>query len=386
MTKIIILILIIALGLILGPSWASGQGVLVLMTPTHTIEMSLIVAALLLIAALFVLWLFELLFRSLFKGKRSGSRWFRGRKQRKAQKHFNQALHAWLLKDYETAAKLAEAAAPALPQPQDAYLLAATAWQAVHNQSEQQRLLELAQLGDSKDLAVQLALLDNLKDPTKALALAKELLAQAPKNRAVLRTVAISLYHHRHLQTLRGLLTDIDNQQALPRALLAEYTRACYRAYFTSAGTESTKLKESWADLPKKLRRSTPVRLAYLDVLMASGYGGAAAKVAARGIHHHVLTASDLLQYNANDWREVAPLREETEKQIKAHPEHPNWVLLLAILAMQEGDYSLAERAAQQAIRLKGERIAYRTLGDALSASGQADAALNAYRKAAQLK
>ena len=116
-----------------------------------------------------------------FKGKRTGARWFRGRKQRKAQKQFNQALHAWLLKDYETAAKLAEAAAPALPQPQDAYLLAATAWQAVHNQAEQQRLLELAQLGDSKDLAVQLALLDNTKDPTKALALAKDLLAREPK-------------------------------------------------------------------------------------------------------------------------------------------------------------------------------------------------------------
>ena len=108
--------------------------------------------------------------------------------------------------------------------------------------------------------------------------------------------------------------------------------------------------------------------------------------MAARGIQHNVLTASDLLLYNANDWREVAPLREETERQIKDHPDHPNWVLLLAILAIQEGDYSLAERAAQQAIRLKGERIAYRTLGDALSASGQTDAALTAYRRAAQMK
>lgn len=386
MTKIIILLLIFALGLILGPSWASGQGILVLMTPTHTIEMSLVVAALLLVAGLLVLWLLEILFRSVFKGKRTGARWFRGRKQRKAQKQFNQALHAWLLKDYETAAKLAEAAAPALPQPQDAYLLAATAWQAVHNQAEQQRLLELAQLGDSKDLAVQLALLDNTKDPTKALALAKDLLAREPKNRAVLRTAAISLYQHGHLQTLRGLLANLENRQALPRALLAEYIRACYRAYFTSAGAESATLRTRWQELPKKLRRSTPVRLAYLDVLMKSGYGAAAAKVAARGIQHNVLTASDLLLYNANDWREVAPLREETERQIKAHPDHPNWVLLLAILAIQEGDYSLAERAAQQAIRLKGERIAYRTLGDALSASGQTDAALTAYRRAAQMK
>lgn len=384
--KALIILLIIAAGLILGPMWTSGQGLLVLITPSHTIEMSLFVAVGMLLVLLLLLWLLEATLRFVSKGKRGSVGWFRGRKRRKAQQRFNQALHAWLVKNYEEAAVLAEKAAPGLAQPEDAYLLAASAWQALHNHAEQKRLLQLAKKTESDGLAVQLALLENCKDSSEAMTRGKALLEQEPKNPAVLRTVAESWYQHGHLQTLRRLLPDLEARQAVTRARLAELIRACYRAYFTTAGADSERLRSLWTELAKKQRRSTPIRLAYLDVLMRAGHGAAAAKIAARGIHHEVLTASDLLTYSATDWREVTPLRAETEKQIKAHPDHPNWLLLLAVLALQESDYALAERAAQRAISLKPERLAYRLLADALSASGQKESALTAYRQAAMMK
>ncbi|RUO18767.1 hypothetical protein CWE08_11090 [Aliidiomarina iranensis] len=386
MIKALFLILIIAAGLILGPLWSGDSGTLILLLGNYSVEMTLVVAAILLVLVLLLLWLLEALVRKLFSGRKLTANWFLRRREQKAQQQFETALTEWLNKNYKLAANAAEKAAPGLKRPQQGFLLAAAAWQALNNHKEQQRLLSLAQSQATDELSVQLATLETTTDSKLALQLSQRLLQAYPKQNNVLRTAATALYKHQHLQSLREILPALHDREILPGARLAEYTRASYRAYFHGVGTNSDKLNDVWRSLSKKLRLTTPVRLAYLDTLIERGFGAIAAKVAARGIHHQVLTASDLLPYDARDWRQTAALRDEIEKQIKAHPQHPNWLLLLAVVAIQEGDSMLAQRAAEKAISIRPDHQAYRVLGEALLANQQKESALLAFQQAANFK
>lgn len=386
MFKALFVIIIIAAGLILGPLWSGSVGSLILLVGNYSIEMSLIVAAILLVLALLVFWLCEALLRKIFSGRELTANWFIKRRELKAQQQFETALTEWLNKNYKLAASAAENAAPGLKRPQQGYLLAAAAWQALNNNKEQQRLLNLAQNQATDALSVQLATLESTTDPKQALQLSQALLQAHPKQNNVLRAAATALYKHQHLQSLRELLPALHDREILPGARLAEFTRASYRAYFQASGTDSEKLNQAWSALPRKTRRNAPVRLAYLDTLTQRGFGAIAAKIAARGIQHQMLTASDLIQYDARDWRQTAELRDEIEKQVKAHPQHPNWLLLLAIVAIQEGDALLAQRAAEKAITIRPDRQTYRILGEALIANQQKEAALQAFRQAASFK
>ena len=386
MIKALLLIIIVVIGLVLGTLWRGDTGTLIIIFGHYTVEMTLVVAVLLaVILALFV-WLVSALLGKLFASKRITAGWLRQRKQRQAEAHFELAFTEWLNKNYSDAARLAEKAAPQLSRPQLGYLLAAAAQQALGKTSEQQRLLQRAEQQQHDALSVRLATLEHNQDATQALRLAQQLLEQHPRNPSVLRVAAAALYKHQHYQSLRALLPDLQSRDIIPGARLAEYTRASYRGFFQGAGSNSEQLHKAWLGLAKKLRRTTAVRLAYLDILSARGFGAVASKVAARGLRLEVLTASDLLRYDATIWREAGELRNAIEAQVKAHPQHPNWLLLLAEITLQEGDFALAERATQKAIRLKPDARAYRILGDALFASEQKDAALNAYRQAALLR
>ncbi|RUO32656.1 heme biosynthesis HemY N-terminal domain-containing protein [Aliidiomarina sanyensis] len=386
MLRALFIILILALGLIVGPMWSGHVGMLTIVTARYTIEMSLVVAVLLFVAFLLTLWLIETLVRRIISGRRITMGWFRGRKRRKAEQRIEHAMNEWLSKNYRAAAQLAEKAAPQLRRPQQGYLLAATAWQALGNLKEQQRVLALAFDTASDDLNVRLQQLEQMTDSSLALRTAQALRREHPKHAGVLRACAETLYKHQHYETLRELLPEIQDRDVMPGARLAEYTRASYRAYFQSAGTSAERLLEFWKQTPSRLRRNPSIRMAYLDVLSQRGLGSIASKVATRGLQLNVLTASDLLSFDIREWRQTERLREEVEKQIKSHPEHPNWFLLLAFLALQESDYGLAERALQKAIAMKPSALAYRLLGDAYSGSAQKEAALSAYRQAANLR
>ena len=386
MLKAFVILLIIAAGLIIGPMWSGDSGTLILLVGSYSIEMSLVVATVILFIALFVIWLIKLVLQKLFRGHSVTLQWLRNRKQRQAEELLERAFTEWLAKNYVATAQLAEKAARHHIRPTQCYLMAASAYQALGNAAEQQRLITLATQQDGATLAVQLTQLEYSNNSGEALRIAQHLLQEYPRNMSVLRAAAAAMFRHKHLQSLRELLPALNDEQALPRARLAEYTRACYRSYFNTLGADREKLLEAWSALPKKQRRNTSVRLGYLDILIERGFGAVAAKVAARGLHHQVLTASDLLPYDARSWRETAELRNEIELKVKAHPQHPNWLLLLAVIAIQDGDAALAERAAQKAISIKPDSLAYRILGDALFANNQRDGALNAFRQAVLLR
>lgn len=386
MLKAFVILLIIAAGLIIGPLWSGDSGALIILAGNYSIEMSLVVATVILLITLFVLWLIKLVLQKLFRGHSVTLQWLRNRKQRQAEELLERALTEWLAKNYTAAAQLAEKSASHHVRPAQCYLIAAAAYQALSNATEHQRLIRLATQQDGAALTVQLAKLEYSNDAGEALRIAQSLLQEYPRNMSVLRAAAAAMFRHKHLQSLRELLPALSDEQALPRARLAEYTRACYRSYFNAIGADREKLHEAWLALPKKQRRNTSIRLGYLDVLSERGYGAAAAKVAARGLHNQILTASDLLLYDASSWRETATLRNEVELQVKAHPQHPNWLLLLAVTAIQDGDAALAERAAQKAISIKPDFLAYRILGDALLANNQRDGALSAFRQAVLLR
>ncbi|WP_194757440.1 heme biosynthesis HemY N-terminal domain-containing protein [Aliidiomarina indica] len=386
MLKALLLILILALGLIVGPMWSGNPGSVLILAGPYSIEMSLVVATLIVVAALLLLWTLQAIFRKLSSGKQVTLGWFYKRKQRKAEEQMAQAMHHWLAKNYREAATQAERAAPSLKQPQHGYLLAASAWQALGNQNELKRVLGLAYDVANDDLNVRLLQLEQMTDSTLALKTARQLLQDHPKHGGVLRATAEAYYKHQHFESLRQLLPQIQDRDIVPGARLAEFTRASYRALYQSAGSASERLLSFWKDTPKKLRRAPAVRMAYLDVLTQRGLGAIASKVATRGLELNVFTASDLLQFEMREWRQTEALREQVEKQIKRHPDHPNWFVLLGVLAMQESDYGLAERALQKAISMKPSQLAYRLLGDAYIAGGQKETALQAYRQAANLR
>jgi HemY protein len=133
--KAFVILLIIAAGLIIGPMWSGDSGTLILLVGNYSIEMSLVVATVILFIALFVIWLIKLVLQKLFRGHSVTLQWLRNRKQRQAEELLERAFTEWLAKNYVATAQLAEKAARHHIRPTQCYLMAASAYQALDRKS-----------------------------------------------------------------------------------------------------------------------------------------------------------------------------------------------------------------------------------------------------------
>lgn len=386
MLKALLVLLIIAAGFIVGPLWSGQTGYVMIAVSGYTIETSLIVLVVAVILLLLAFWFIEWLLRKILAGSRLSSSWLQRRRIKKGDKHFNNALNSWLSHDYAEARNQAEQAAGYIRAPQQAYLLAAMAANALHDSAGYQRLLTKADAAgdDDKELPLRLAEVESAA-PENAQKQLQQLLQQHPRHPGVLRVAAKTFYRHQLWSELRLLLPALAKKNLIEPRVLLNYTQKSYHAYFAAAQQDTAELHKRWRDLDRQLRQDTAVRLEYIHALLETQQQEEAAKVAIKGLRKGYLEPIDLLlgqsQFN---WQGSALLTEHIQQLVKKQPDDANALALLGLLAMQQDDYDLAERALRKALELYPNKRFYQLLGDTYLAAEQSAKALAAYKAASQ--
>ncbi|WP_157982855.1 heme biosynthesis HemY N-terminal domain-containing protein [Aliidiomarina minuta] len=385
MFKALLLLLIIVAGFIVGPLWSGQTGYVMIAVSGYTVETSLVVLAMAVILLLLVFWLIEWLLRKILAGSRLSSSWLQRRRLKKGDTQLSSAFNSWLTHDYAKAQEQAEQATSNLKRPQQAYLLAAMAANARHDSVSYQRLLEKANSAeDDKQLPLLLAEAESAA-PKEAQQQLQHLLKQYPRHPGVLRVAAKTFYRHQQWSELRPLLPELAKKNLIEPRLLLSYTQKSYQAYFAVAQEDPTELHKRWRDLDRQLRQDTSVRLEYIRALLDNQQQEEAAKVAIKGLRKGYLEPIDLLLGQSQfDWQGSALLTEHIQQMVKKQPDDANALALLGLLAMQQNDHDLAERALRKALELYPNKRFYQLLGDTYLAAEQSAKALAAYKAASQ--
>lgn len=381
MIKYSLIILAIVIGLVVAPFWSGNTGYVMVQAAGYTIETSLVVAVLLLFLVVVITWFIAALVKRLIHSKLWTKRWLKARRERKAIKNLRGSLDAWLNRDYQTSALLADKSKRDHPDPQLAYALAAAAYGEAGANDEQRRLLTEAHLAGFESESLEVLRLLNTNDAAEALSLAEGLSSRKKLTPALWRAIAEQLARFEHWSTLRDLLPRIEQQQALPPIRLHKLKRLCFQALFRAelslAGFETT-----WKSLSKAERRNPAIRIAYIEVLVMKGHHAIAAKVTERGLKRGELNMHEIIALSPELWAKDESLQTWVGQKVKAEPDNADALTLYAATRFIDREYELAEQALREALLIQPEQYTYRLLGETLLAAGKPEGALQAFRKA----
>lgn len=385
MIKAALFILALILGIIVAPIWSGNTGYIMIQAWGYTLETSLVVFVVLLLAALGFIALFTKAFRAIVGGRLGTRKWLHAKREHRAVVQLRQAFNAWLQRDYEHCAKLADNSRSHHPDPQLAYALAAAAYGEIGEREQQRKLLTDARLAGFEDDALELLQLINTQDANEALTLAQGLSKRKKLTAAQWRAIAEQLARFGHWNTLRDLLPSIERQSALSATRLHKIKRLCFQAYFRTASNAQA-LEQAWRSLARNERNEPAVRIAYVEVLVAKGHHAIAAKVTAKGLKRGVLNLHEIIALSPELWASDETLHTWIGGYVKEHPNNADALLLYAATRFVERNFELAERALNQALAVRSDQYGYRLLGETLLATGKPEAALQAFRKASGVR
>jgi len=183
-------------------------------------------------------------------------------------------------------------------------------------------------------------------------------------------------------QQLKDLLPELRQVTDLAPA---EFERLEYQVYFERFVAEGRKSNEmlynEWRSLPSKQRADATVRLSYAAALKHLGDHEISARVILKGLKRGELepaAVNSLHLFNAKSEK----LLEFVQAQLKQNPESRDYLYALAQIAMDNQDFSLAQRALKKLAEIEPSSHVYRLLGDAYHALGDSQLAANAYKEA----
>lgn len=381
MRKSFALILILILGLVVAPLWMGHTGYVLIEAAGYTIETSLVVA----VACLLITWLFVVLLWGIvtrvFAGQLWTRKWLKNRRETKAVEQLRNALNAWFNRDYQTAAELADKSKLDHPDPQLAFSLAAAAYGENGDVESQRRMLTEARVAGFDDENLEILQLLNTQSPEEALTLSKSISSRRKLTPAMWRAIAEQLTRFAHWHTLREFLPKIESCRALSESRLHKIKRLCFQAYFRQA-SESSKLLELWKQLDRKSRRSSAIRIAYIEVLVGKGLFQVASKVTATGLEKDILELHEVIALAPERWAHDDSIQDWAAKAVKNQAKDPDSLLLYAATRYGQKEYTLAENALREALAVRPDQYGFRLLGEALLAANNPQQALEAFRKA----
>ncbi|MGY0633532.1 heme biosynthesis HemY N-terminal domain-containing protein [Luteimonas sp. A478] len=176
------------------------------------------------------------------------------------------------------------------------------------------------------------------------------------------------------------LLGALRQQQALPEAALAESEARWAAASLREAG-DSNALADRWETLPKPLRTTPEVALAYADRAAALGWDEAATRSLERaleaGWNEPLIERYSTLPGGDLEHRTAA-----CERWLSRHPESAGLPLALSRLWAKQGDWERAENHALHAIERDPRGGGWEQLGHVRAARGDETGACQAYANA----
>jgi HemY protein len=335
----------------------------------HDYRTTVVGAALLLVIAMFALWLLWTVLALPFRG-------WRGFRNRQARLRLTDGLGALQLGHWARAEKQLELAAERDEAAGVARVAAAQAADARGDAVAAQRHLDA--LAERAPLASAIARAERALaggDPTTALTILDAPAAQPlPPRGLILRADALAAVGRAH--EAYGMLGALRQQQAMPSDRL-DALQARWAAASLAEAPDANALADRWDALPKPLQSDPAVVGAY--AARASGMRWDVA--AARNIEQALATQWDetlVDRYGALPIASPEARRTQLETWLAAHPESPATLRALARLQ----PWPIAEGSLHRAVAQGGGAPAWEALAEGYTAAGDAESARLSYANA----
>lgn len=384
MKWIIALIVIIILGAIIGPMASGNAGYVLVQFAGVAIETTVVGLVLVTIVGVAILAVIVSLLRRLLSKTRQGRKWLANRSERKAQTIFQQGIRE-LLNDEPN--KAAESFAKAYKKSPDHNVAALTTLASCLNNDAGKATFwqeEAGKFYENADTLLQLVVIEQQvkSNPPQADKMMQSLLDSKPHSANALKLAYKVFKASGNWQQLKNLLPELRQVTDLAPA---EFERLEYQVYFERFVAEGRRSNEilynEWRSLPSKLRSDSTIRLSYAAALKHLGDHEPSARVILKGLKRGELqpaAVNSLHLFTAKSEK----LLEFVQAQLKQNPEHRDYLYALAQIAMDNQDFSLAQRALKKLTEVEPSSRVYRLLGDAYHALGDSQLAANAYKEA----
>jgi HemY protein len=381
MKTALVIVVLLVVGLLVGPLWSGNTGYVLLSIGQWTVETSVVAALILLVISILILRVIFAFIARLVRGTKWGMRWFGERRQQKAETAFHEALVALNDGDYAGSSRAANRAWQLRKQPNDALL---AAYAAQHIGDLKQAREWLTHSGKTADLAVSemlYALRDNPESISSRLTDLKALLRDYPRHPELIRAAIMGYQRLHRYDDLVALLPIARELKLFSDTQYEAIEEETYYALMLAAGRQgATKLQDYWQGLRRDERRDAVIRRAYLRALVTFDQTKAADKVAARALKRGELDIADLLQ---NNLLVAGPeLRDIVQDGLKKKPDDPFLLQAIGQMALTTKDYALAQRALRRASELAPSQRVWLDLAVTYDALGDTANALQCYREA----
>ncbi len=289
------------------------------------------------------------------------------RRERRAQQSFELGLHKllegqWQRAEVELVRRAADHHAPELN-----YLLAARAAQAGGAAQRRDHYLELAvRQNEANSVAAQIVRAElqlQRKDYASARAVLEELHRREPKNPYVIELLAGSYSRGGEWDALRQLLSNVENQRALPPERALRLQARALRELLARAAQEARRdtLKSLWDSAPAALRNQGRVRLAYVQGLARLGADAEAAAQVTQALERE--WDSDLAaQYGELTGIDGISQLAAVEQWLRQHGEKPELLLSAGKVCMHNQLWGKARSYLDASLRLQATPATYHAL------------------------
>jgi HemY protein len=360
-------------------------GYVLVVLPTHRVELSLSFAAILLVAG-FVLAYLLLRALSLTLGMPAKAQEFRRSQRRaQAQRTFQQALAAFFEGRYGRAERAARDALDAGEQPALCLVIAA---RAAHEQKHFQLRDEYLQQLEARApeshyvrLMTQAELLledRRYHDALQALARLQD------KHTAALR---LELRAHQQAQNwdqVLSLLPLLDKRRVLEHSLLDQVRRYALTENLKRKAVDGKSLHEYWDRLPLEQKRESRIAAAAAQSFLALGESSEAHAVVEQSLDADWDPALLTLYVECLP-RDARRHLERAEGWLKEHPGDPLLLLALGELCMQQELWGKARSYLEASLAVDPSHSAFVQLGRLLERIGKPEEASQAYRRGLEL-
>ncbi|WP_404400768.1 tetratricopeptide repeat protein [Idiomarina seosinensis] len=380
---IVVLALMVA-GAILGPISSGNAGYVLIQFAGWSFETSVIALAIITVIAVVAVSLIVATINALLRRTRKSGKWLAQRREQRAKQLVKTAQLELLQHNYMDALQCFE----------KAYKKHSSAGIAAQASYSAQQCNEYGKAEFWRDKAgadylktnwiLKAKRIESLKssDTSEAAREMQELLQRDPKDPYIWQLATEVYIKSERWQQLTDIMPSIERYAGFDDKRLAELKHQVMYQRFLEEGRKSDDaLFQQWRSLSKSERNTDWIRLSYADALRHFGKKEACAKIIYKG-----LKRGDLSIEQANSrgllFANYAKLVEHVQDTLKRNPDHKGYLRALALLAFDNKDYSLAQRAMSKLIDNSDSTEDWVLMGDIYNALGDSQLAANAYQKA----
>jgi HemY protein len=390
MKLVIFVLVVLALAVGYTQFAMNDPGYVLISRAPWTIEGSLAVFIPLLLLAFLALYFVLRLISGLLRSPAAVGRWRRRQRRDHARRAQSRGLVKLVERNSEEAERALLDGLEHCDAPLVSYLaLAAAAQEAGEKEKRDGYLARAHKVAPRETLAiglVQAELQHAANQSEQALATLAQLHGAIPKNVHVLSRLTRTYRELRDWESLADLLPELRKRHVLDDDELHTLGLEIYREILTRNGKDKDNVTRAWNEIvPKSLRREPALVAAYARRLIELG-SGADCESVLRGAIAHKWDADLVYLYGLlGGAGDSADRLKTAESWLRAHPHSPTALLTAGRLAMENQIWGNARGYLEAAIANGGTAEAYLELGQLVDQLGDADRALEHYRKGLEL-